>query len=529
MSNTIHRRQVLVGGGAMLGGAALLGATSLSAPAVHAQSRRPALRIGANGIRNNLEPINAISNVGVRIINAAFDTLIKRDFFADGAPGNGTRLVPGLAESWERESDRAVRISLRQGVKFHNGQEMTAEDVAYTFSEDRLWGDEALQSIPNGRNFSPNWDEPEVIDRYTVRLRTKTPSYLIEKFLSSWIAWVVPKDHYAGLGADGFGLQPIGTGPYRVVEIRADDRVVLEPFDDYWGGQPAAGEVQFINVPEGAARVAGLLSGEYDIITTLTPDDMPLIDSRRNFDTRGLVIENFHMACFQQNLNPSLRDARLRRAIGYCINRPVLNETLWGGRADVANGFNFDFYGANFDPDRQPFRHDPDAARQLLDEAGYGGEPIEYLAFTHYYANHANALMMMLEWWQDVGLNIRPRLEGSGQNWGNVDIFNWSNGMQIPDAVCTMVTEFGPGRTVASRFGWTPPEEYAALSAEVEALPDGPERFAKFSRMRDIFEDEMPAMILYRPFDVYAARSDIDWRPISFEMMDLRNYNLAFA
>lgn len=523
MSKPLKRRQVLVGTGAAIG------LSALPVPAVWSKSNRPALRVGANGIRNNLEPINAISNVGVRVSNAIFDTLIKRDFFAGGANGNGTKLVPGLAESWERESDRAVRISLRQDVKFHNGQQMTAEDVAYTFSEERLWGDEAIKQIPNGRNFSPNWDEPEIIDRFTVRLRTKTPSYQIEKFLASWIAWVVPKDHYASLGAEKFGLDAVGTGPYRVAELLADDRVILEPFDDYWGGKPTSGELQFINVPESPARVAGLLSGEYDIITTLTPDDMQLIDSRQGFDSRGIIVENFHMGCFQQKLNPALRDSRLRRAMAYCINRPVLNEVLWGSRADVPNGFNFDFYGANFDPNRAPFRHDPDAARALLEDAGYSGEPIEYLAFTHYYANHANALLMMLEWWQEVGLNIQPRLEGNGQNFGKVDVFNWSNGMQIPDAISTMVTEFGPDRSVQSRFGWEVPEEYAVLAADVEMLPDGPERFAKFNRLRDLFEEEMPAMILYRPFDVYAARSNISWRPVSFEMMDLRAYNLAFS
>ncbi len=512
---------------ALAGGASLAAATAFPLPSL-AQSRPP-LRIGANGIRNNLEPINAISNVGVRISNALFDTLIKRDFFANGAPGNGIALTPGLAESWERESDRSVLVTLRQSVRFHNGQEMTAEDVAYTFSEARLWGDAAIEFIPNGRNFSPDWDEPEIVSRYQVRLRTKTPSYQIEKFAASWIAWVVPAEYYSGLGPDQFGLAPIGTGPYKFVELRADDRVVLEPFDDYWGGRPASGELQFINVPEGPSRVAGLLSGEYDIITTLTPADQPLIDSRRNYDTRGIVVENFHMGCFQQNVNPALKDARLRRAIALCVNRPVLNEVLWNNTADVPNGFNFDFYGASYDPNRGPFEYNPDKARDLLDDLGYNGEPIEYLAFTHYYANHANALMMMLEMWRDVGLNVQPRLEGNFSNFGQVDIFNWSNGMQIPDAMATMVTEFGPGRSVQSRFGWDVPEEYGSLAGAVSQLPDGAERLAKVSRMRAIFEEEMPAMILYRPFDVYAARSDISWSPISFEMMDLRPYNLAFA
>ena len=520
MTTNFTRRSVLAGG------AALAGASLLPMPAI-AQSRPP-LRIGANGIRNTLEPINAITNTGVRVTNAMFDTLIHRDFFSNGR-GNGTQLVPGLAESWERESGTSVLVTLRQGVKFHNGQELTAEDVAYTFSEERLWGDDAIKLIPNGRVLSPDWDEPQVVSRYQVRLRTKTPSYQTEKFAASFIAWVVPADYYAGLGPDAFGLAPVGTGPYRFVELRADDRVVLEPFDDYWGGRPASGELQFINVAEGPSRVAGLLSGEYDIITTLTPQDMPLIDSRRNHDARGIVIENFHMGCFQQNVNPALKDARLRRAIALCVNRPALNEVLWNNTADVPNGFNFDFYGATYDPDRAPFEYNPDRARDLLNEIGYNGEPIEYLAFTHYYANHSNALMMMLEMWNDVGLNMVPRLEGNGDNWGKVDIFNWSNGMQITDALSTMATEFGPGGNVPERFGWDLPEEYAELCSDVAQLPDGAERFSKFNRMRDIFEEEMPALILYRPFDVYAARSDIAWSPVSFEMMDLRPYNLSFA
>lgn len=521
---TVNRRRFIA-----LGGAAAA-ASAFPAPYVLAQStKRPDLDIGANDVYATLEPINAIGNAGVRITNAIFDTLIKRDFFADGAKGNGIKLVPGLATEWVREDSRNLLVTLRQGVKFHNGKEMTSEDVAYTFSEERLWGDEALKKIPNGRNFSPDWDEPEIVDRYTVRLRTKTPNMHTEKFLASWIAWVVPKEDYASTGVDGFGQAPIGTGPYKFVELRAADRVVLEPHDDYWGGRPTAGQIRFLKVAESASRVAGLVSGEYDMVTTLTPDDFAMLEGSGGVEWRGQVIENFHMGCFQQEMFPAVRDARIRRAIAMCINRPVLNETLWQGLADVPNGFNFDFYGASYDPNRKPFELNPQKAKALLDEAGYNGEPIEYLAFTNYYANHANALMMMAEWWSEIGLNVVPRLESNDAgSWGKVPIFNWSNGMQIPDAMSTMVTEFGPGRSVANRFGWQPPEEYGALCGDVAALADGPERLQKFNRMRDIFEEEMPALILYRPFEVYGVRSDIQWQPVSFEMMDLRPYNLSF-
>ncbi|WP_272951406.1 ABC transporter substrate-binding protein [Agrobacterium vitis] len=96
---------------------------------------------------------------------------------------------------------------------------------------------------------------------------------------------VVPKDYYKSLGTVGFGSKPIGTGPYKFVEMIAGDRVVLEPNDDYWGIKPTASKITYQLVAEPAARVAGLISGEYDIVTTLTPDDLDLIN--------GYSIPNF--------------------------------------------------------------------------------------------------------------------------------------------------------------------------------------------------------------------------------------------
>ncbi len=184
---TTNRRTFIIGASA----AALASTTSMKF--AFAQERRE-LRIGVNGVPASLEPVNAISNVGPRIVNQIFDTLITRDWFGNGAKGNGIWLVPQLAESWERIDDKSVRFRLRQNVKFHDGADMTAEDVAYTFSSERLWGNEAIKTIPNGRAFSPDWDEPVVEDKYTVVLRTKTPSFLIERFLASWLGRIVPRN-----------------------------------------------------------------------------------------------------------------------------------------------------------------------------------------------------------------------------------------------------------------------------------------------------------------------------------------------
>ncbi|MGK6315799.1 ABC transporter substrate-binding protein [Neorhizobium sp. DT-125] len=517
-----NRRKFIIGAGV----AALASTTSLKF--AFAQDRR-ALRIGVNGVPASLEPINAISNVGPRIVNQIFDTLITRDWFANGAPGNSIELVPQLAESWERLDDKSVRFKLRQNVKFHDGVELTADDVAYTFSSERLWGDEAIKTVPNGRNFSPDWEEPLVEDKYTVVLRTKTPSFLIERFLASWLGRIVPKEYYKSLGAVAFGNKPVGTGPYKFVEFVANDRVVLEANDAYWGEKPTASKITYQVVAEPATRVAGLISGEYDIITTLTPDDMALIDSYSDIETRGTLIENFHMFTFNMN-KPMFKSKTLRRALALAVNRPLMVESLWKGKASIPAGLNFPHMGKTFDPNRRAMEYNVEEAKRLVKESGYDGTPITYHTMGNYYANAIPALMMMIEMWKEIGVTVEPKIYAPGANPKDDDVMmrNWSNGMSLTDAYTTMVSEFGPGRGVQKRWGWQAPAEFNELCVKVAQLPDGMERFDAFNRLRDIFEEEAPAVILYQPFDVYAARKDVNWKPISFEMMEFRN-NLSFS
>ena len=516
------RRNFLIG----VSAAALLASVS-GVNLAFGQERRE-LRLGVNGLPNTLEPINAISNTGPRIVDQVFDRLIVRDWFGNGADGNGIELAPALAESWERIDDKSVRFKLRQGVMFHNGAEMTADDVAYTFSSERLWGDEAINTIPNGRAFSPDWDEPVVEDKHTVVLRTKTPSYLIEKFVASWLGAIVPKDYYSKLGTVEFGNKPIGTGPYKFVEFIVGDRVVLEATDDYWGAKPTASKITYQMVAEPATRVAGLVSGEYDIITTLTPDDMALVNSYPDLETRGALIENVHMFTFNMN-QPIFKDKTLRRAMALAVNRPLMVKALWKDLASIPHGFNFPSYSASYDPDRRPMQYDVDEAKRLVEESGYDGTPITYRTMGNYYANAVPALLMMIEMWKEVGVNVVPEIYAPGTTAKDADIYirNWSNGQWLTDAITTMVTEFGPGRGIQERWGWDAPAEFNELSKKVMQLPDGEERLNAFNRLRDIFEEEAPAVLLYQPYDVYGVRKDLHWRPVSFETMVFRN-NLSF-
>ncbi len=517
----ISRRNFLAAGSA----ASVL--TIMPRLAFSESNAKPTLKIAVQALPVSLEPVNAIGNVGNRISNALFDTLIRRDFFSNDN-GSGTQLAPAIAASWHREDERTVTVTLADGVKFHNGRAVTAADVAFSFSKERLWGEKPM--LARGPLFSAKFEKVEAVDDRTVRFKTVTADYSLEKRLASWIAWVVPEKEYREMGPDAFGQKPTGTGPYKLVEFVTGDRVVLEAFDDYYLGKPTASRVTFQVVPEVASRVAGLVSGEYDMACALSPDNLAMLTAQPHVEARATQIENVHLYIFQCDA-PVVSDRRVRQAMNLAIDRDLLNKALWGGLAGITNGFQIPQYGACYDANRPGFAHDPAKAAALLKEAGYKGEKITFRTLNDYYVNSVAAIQMMMEMWKAVGLNVDMQIL---ETWDQVlakgmQVRNWSNGFQMPDASSPLSSDWGPNGSAQKTHGWKAPEEYNILAAKVTSLPDGPERKQAFQRMLDIWEEEAPGAVLYRPVEIYGVRRDIGWKPVSFEFMDLRPYNLKFA
>ncbi len=158
-------------------------------PAAYADSR-PDLVIAVNKLARGLEPAERTGNVDVRVTYSIFDTLIGRDFMS-AEPGGGAKLVPRLAESWKRIDPRTVEVKLRKGVKFHNGDELTSDDVVFTFSGKRMTGKTAV--IRNGRRYFGHLEEVVPVDRYTVRFIAKKPDLILEQRLATYTAWIVNK------------------------------------------------------------------------------------------------------------------------------------------------------------------------------------------------------------------------------------------------------------------------------------------------------------------------------------------------
>jgi peptide/nickel transport system substrate-binding protein len=508
-------------------------ASTLAAPfivrtpgALAQTDRRPMLVVAVPELPPTLEPAMELSNVGTRVTYSVFDTLIRRDFL--GSPdGGGSALRPHLAESWERESARALVVRLRRGVRFHNDDELTSDDVAFTFAEGRLWG--TKPSIAEGPAYFGTLEGVEALDRYTVRFRTRVPDVLLEHRLASWASWIVNARAYRTLGMDGFGQAPVGTGPFRAKRLLRDQLYEFEAFDDYWMGRPTARGVQFRAVPQLASRIAGLSAGEFDIATNIPPDQIQTIERVRDLDARSVVLANSHLLVFDER-GPAMGDKRVRKALSLAIDRKLLVDGLWLGRAVVPPSHNYPEFGDMFLPGRK-LAYDPDRARRLLREAGYRGEPIVYRAAPNYYTRSLDAGQVLVEMWKAVGINASlqvvenfSQMQGPGQQVGQ-----WSNSTRFPDPLGALWVSWGPAGGPQRRKEWTSVAGFNDAGRALESETDPARRRALFTRMLDAWEDECPGTILYQPLETYGVKKRVAWRPYSFYFMDLRPDNLSFS
>jgi peptide/nickel transport system substrate-binding protein len=518
MTTTLDRRSVLMGAAALA--AAPSGAL--------AQTASPArLTVAVQGSPRSLEPLREFSNVAWRIGYNVFEGLLAIDF------QDNMRIRGGLAESWRRVSPTVTELTLREGVRFHNGDLVTAEDVAFSFGPERMTGDRA-PGRPISRIFVGTIARVEAVDARTVRVVTSATDPLIEQRLAGWTAQIVSKRAFlAATNFEAWERAPVGTGPYKVREFRIDERVVLEAHDAYWGGRPPAREIRFTVMPELASRVAALAAGEVDMITELSLDQVPAIERLAGRDVVGGPILNIRTLVYDKS-NPVLADARVRRAISVAIDRQAIVETLYRGRTRPTATIQHPAFGALNDPERRGAAFDPDLARRLLREAGYSGQPIPYRSHQSYYGLQAQTAQVLIEMWRAVGLNVDLQFK---ENWTQIfdtasprGIRDWSNSVLFNDPVGVLSRLYGPRGPVQTIYREWSNDEFNRFAGVIETSETAAERRTAFQRMLDIYDEtDPPGTALHDLVMLYGKKSNIRWTAYSMEYMDFGPRNLSFA
>lgn len=321
---------------------------------------------------------------GERAVNDnVYEALLGRD--AEG------ELVPVLAAELPVQIDDTTwEVTLREGVEFHNGEPFDAAAVVASF--ERIL-DPSLQS--EQETFYDGIASVEAVDPTTVRFLTDGA----QPVLPSKLYWlkIVPPAHSA---ETGFDSEPIGTGPYKFVEWRRGQDVVLEVNDAYWGEAPSIDQVTFRFVDEAGTRLSGLLSDEFDIVTNLPPEDVERAPQSAH------VVGLEHPMIILNSMEGITADVKVRQALNYAVDKEAIAEELYGGfaRVDDCQYMSPAWFGYN--PDLEAYPYDPDKARDLLEEAGVVGETIEFTSESGRWLKDRELTEAVANYWTEVGLEV---------------------------------------------------------------------------------------------------------------------------
>ncbi|TVR68294.1 MAG: oligopeptide ABC transporter substrate-binding protein [Sphaerobacteraceae bacterium] len=486
-----------------------------------ADEDRPHIVVGMNSMISDLDANSNASLVGFMTQYNIFEMLFRRDFLDSDPVGTGNTLEPGLATDWEFIDDTTLEVRLREDVTFHNGDHMDADDVVFTF--ERIF-DQDIPELSTARGDLGTISEVEKVDDYTVRFHTDGPDPLLEMRLAVRVSWIIPQNYYEEVGMDEFGLNPVGTGPYRVVSFTPDEEIVTEAFDDYWKETPNLSGYTMRLIPETAARVSALASGEIHIATALPPDQLETVENTDGVHIKSVESLNFHMMRFNCH-HPHVEDARIRRALCHAIDRQLLVDTLWFGEARVPAGHQFVDYPEHLTFDLE-LPYDPDLAMELMEEAGYDDELITFRVHPTYYTGYADAAQAIIEMWREVGFNAE--IELTEEPWEadeDAMVHNWSNSSHMADPAGAQWTNWGAGGPAQENF-WDAPDEYNELGEEQLRTIDDDRRSEIWERMNEIWLEERPGTPMYNPLESYGVSDNISWEPYSLPYFDFRNYNM---
>ena len=483
-----------------------------------AQSDRT-ITIGLNSVLESMDVHTAIGPnvIGTRIYGLFHDTLLQT--------GHSGELEPVLATAYDNDG-LEWRFSLREGVVFHDGTMMTADDVLYSFG--RLL-DPANEASNFGQDLQRFVSGIEATGPMEVTITTHNLDPLLPLRVASYWASIVPAASTEAMDEASRMSVPLGAGPYSIVEFVAGDRMVLERHDAYWGGTPAASEIVLRFITEDATRIAALQAGDVDLITQVPVDQIDSLRAAGGFTVSSAVTNN-HMAVNFNTVKGPTADVNIRRAMSLAIDRDLIVQELWQGLSTVPPDYMFP--GAfGHDPEFPGFAYDPEAARELVANSDYDGTPINFQATAGYYANTDVIMPVMAQMWQDIGLNINYEpMEGSafldlyfaGDIMTNLQQFNGAGDGQQFFQTWAVENIWRPNY-------YQPAPAYDELFGAIAQSVDVDERYAGLQSMKALFDADVPVAPIYRNIDIYAFSDSLDWRPGPGFIMNLRPDNLSFA
>jgi peptide/nickel transport system substrate-binding protein len=456
------------------------------------------LRVAIPWTPENLDPTMNLSSIRAAVGVSMFDSLVGR--------GADNRIVSQLAESWRLLDDLTWQFKLRRGVVFHDGEPFTGEAVRFTV--ERVL--DPNQKSPNRANIA-EIAKVEVLDDATVNLVTKQPyAPLLNRLIDFPI---LPPKYTAEKGNAAFALRPVGTGPFRFVELVKDDHLIVEAFDRHWRGTPQVRRIVFRPIPEPFTRAAALRNNEVDLITTVPPNLARELDRVGGIRVHR-VPSTWIIYLGLNALKKPLSDVRVRQALNHATDVDALIKNVLDGNGRRLEGpFTPQMFG--FDPGVRGYSHDPARARRLLAEAGYpDGLEVTLEAPAGRYQGDKEIAEALGGQWAKAG--FKPRVQVAewgayfkrylGKQFQDAYLLGLGGPMQDGDELYNLVSSRGRGLYYRN-------EKVDQLFDMGRSTMDPVKRRRVYADLARAMVEDATWVFLMQQLDIYATRDRLLWTP----------------
>lgn len=472
-----------------------------------------------------------------------FDRLVDVEVGTDG----NSKIVPSLAESWDISDDGLeYTFHLRQGVKFHNGNDFTAEDVAYTFHRmltveggvntefiDQIKGADELLA-----GETDTLEGVEVVDDYTIKVTLKEPFAGFLASISSPGVSIYDSEATEAAG-DQFGMDPavtVGTGPFEFSSWSFNNQLVLTRNEDYWKGASGLPGVVIKIIPDTETQSMMFESGELDILDLDYAADS--VDRfTETYPDQIVQGPRVGIVYFTMNFNKEpFQDVRVRKAVQMSIDRQAILDALYGGRGQVEQGI-FPHGLIGFNPDQEEIKYDPEAAKALLAEAGYAdGFDMEIAADSSASDTMTMALEIVSDQLAEVG--IRAEIKNYDEStWletrksGELGSFmsTWSADYNDPDNF--IYTFFGNEEKTRIRSINYPDTEVMERVAKARTIVNENERLAEYKALEEKLIHEDAAWVpMFSRLHLFAVSKRVQgFAPLWSGLSDQLFYNISLS
>ena len=452
---------------------------------------------------DTVDPHMQTTTLVFNIVRHIYDTLVWFD--EDG------NVIPWLAESWTVSDDGTeYTFKLREGVKFSDGTEFDANDVKANVDR---WIDPTVK-VRSRSQLGPV-EGAEVVDKYTVKIKLKEPYAPFLAALASYL--LITSEEVINQYKNNSIEEPIGTGPYVLADWKKGDEIILERNENFWGDEPAIKRIVWKIIPEAGTREAALLAGDVDVAFLPPASDKDILENNPNVKVFTPITNRILLIGIMPK--GPLLDDRVRKALNYAVDKEaIVNNVLYGLGVVADAPVPPHFFG--YAP-MQPYEYDPERARQLLEEAGYGdGLSLTLMHPTGRYLQDKQVAEAIQAYLQDVGINVElvtmdwpsfvaELLKPTEETTFDLVLVGWGPG--VADAHFTLYAQFHSSVAIPNGLGiarYSNPEVDQLLEQAMREL-DPDQRKELYRQAIEIIWDDAPWIFLYTQKNLLAVNKNL--------------------